>query len=148
MARREDEAEEIVLDLLVDLRAQVRAFLSQLEIASDLFVLALERLAAADQVDCAVFRGPHEPGARPLGHAFGRPLLERGDQGVLCELLSRPDVADHTSQPGDEPGRLDPPDRFDRAMRFARACFAATWARLLHTPSNSKTSRTSKVPPS
>jgi hypothetical protein len=45
-------------------------------------------------------------------------LLERGYEGVLCELLRRPDVADDASQPGDEPGRLDPPDRFDRAMRF------------------------------
>jgi hypothetical protein len=65
-----------------------------------------------------VFRGPHEPRARPLRHAFGRPLLERGDQGVLRKLLSRPYVADDASQPGDELGRLDPPDGFDRAVRF------------------------------
>jgi hypothetical protein len=31
-------------------------------------------------------------------------LFERGNEGVLCELLSRPDVADEASQPGDEPG--------------------------------------------
>jgi len=48
-------------------------------------------------------------------------LLERGNEAVLCKLLSRPDVADEASQPGDEPGRLDPPDRFDGAMR-ARGC--------------------------
>ena len=96
------------------------------EIASDLFVLALENLATPDQVDRAVFRCPHEPGAGPLRNAFGGPLLERGDQGVLCELLSRPDVADDASQPGDEPGRLDPPDRFDRPMRFGGCCLAVT----------------------
>jgi hypothetical protein len=45
-------------------------------------------------------------------------LLECGDEGVLSELLSRPDIADEASQPGDEPGRLDTPDRFNRAMRF------------------------------
>jgi hypothetical protein len=45
-------------------------------------------------------------------------LLKRRNEGVLCQFLSRPDVADEASQPGDEPGRLDPPDRFDRAMRF------------------------------
>jgi hypothetical protein len=66
-----------------------------------------------------MLRRPHEPGARPLRHAFSRPLLERGDEGILCELLSRPDVADDASQPGDEPSRLDPPDRFDRAMRYS-----------------------------
>jgi hypothetical protein len=44
-------------------------------------------------------------------------LLERSNEGVLGELLSRPDVADKASQSGDEPGRLDPPDRLDGAMR-------------------------------
>ncbi len=99
MAGCEDEAEEIVPDLLVD--RHVQAILSPLDIASDLFVLALERFAAPDQVDRAVLGSPHEPGARPLRHACGGPLLERGDQGVLRELLGRPDVADDTSQPGD-----------------------------------------------
>jgi hypothetical protein len=126
MAGHEDKAEEIVPDLIVDRRVQVQAFLSPLDIAFDLFVLALERLAAPDQVDREVFRGPHQPGARPLRHAFGGPLLERGDQGVLRKLLSRADVADDASQPRDEPGRLDSPDRFDRAMRFGGSCLAAT----------------------
>jgi len=126
MAGREDEAEEIVPDLLVDCGVQIQAFLRTLDIASKLFVPALERLAAPDQVDRAVLRGPHEPGARPFWHACGGPLLERGDEGVLCELLSRADVADDASQPGDEPSRLDPPDRFDRTMRFGSGCLAAT----------------------
>src|SRR2546429_2070112 len=129
MAGGEHEAEEVVTDLLVDRCVWIEAFLSPLEIASDLFVLALERLAAPDQVDCAVCRGPHEPGSRPFRHAFGGPLLERSDEGILCELLGRPDVADDASQPGDEPGRLDAPDRFDRAMRFGGCCLAATRAR-------------------
>jgi hypothetical protein len=122
MAGREDEAEEIVPDLVVDRRVQFQAFLRPLDITSDLFVLALERLAAPDQVDRVVFCGPHEPGARPLRHAIGGPLLERGDEGVLRELLCSPDVADDASQPGDEPGRLDPPDRFDRAMHLGGSC--------------------------
>src|SRR5713226_3704263 len=128
MAGHEDEAEEVVPDFLVDRRVQVQAFPSALDIAPHLVVLALECLAAPDQIDRAVFRGSHQPGARPLRHAFGGPLLERGNEGVLCELLSGPDVADYASQPGDEPGRLDPPDRFDRAMRFGGCCLAATWA--------------------
>src|SRR6267142_5902418 len=126
MAGREDEAEEIIPDLIVDRRVQFQAFLSLLEIASDLFVLALERLAPPDQVDRPVLRCPHEPAAGPLGHALDRPLLERGDQGVLRELLSRPYVSDDASQPGDEPGRLHVPDRFDRAMRFGGCCGSVT----------------------
>ncbi len=64
----------------------------------------------------------------PLRHACGGPLLERRNERVLRELLSRPDVDDKASQPGDEPGRLDPPDRFNRAMRFGGCCLGATWA--------------------
>ena len=59
MAGHEDEAEEIVPDLLVERRVHVQGFLSPLEVASDLLVLALERLAAPDEVDGAVFRGSH-----------------------------------------------------------------------------------------
>src|SRR5207244_8154520 len=80
-----------------------------------------------DQVERAVLARAHEPGARTRRHALGGPLLERGAQGLLCELLSRPDVADETSQPGDEPGRLDPPYRLGRAMRFGCRCLAAPW---------------------
>ena len=104
MARHEDEAEEIVPEVLVDRCVQVHASLFPLDIASELFILALERLATPDQVGRVMLRGRHEPGARSLWHARRGPLLERGNEGVLCELLSRPDVADEASQPGDEPG--------------------------------------------
>src|SRR5438874_1207812 len=128
MARHEDEAEEVVPDVLIDRRVRVYALLSPFDIAPHLFVLALERLAAADRVDRAMLRRRHQPGARLLRHTRGGPLLERGNESVLRELLGRTDVADETSQPGDEPGRLDPPDRFDHAMRFDDPRFAATWA--------------------
>ncbi len=41
MAGHEDEPEEVVPHLIVDRRVHLQAFLSQLDIASDLFVLAL-----------------------------------------------------------------------------------------------------------
>jgi len=37
-------------------------------------------------------------------------LLERGDERILCEILGDTDVAHYSRQPGDEPGRFDPPD--------------------------------------
>ena len=116
MAGHEHEAEEVVADFLFDRVVHVDAISSQLEVASYLLLFSFERLAAADEVERAVLRGAHQPGSRLLGHAFGRPLLERGDEGVLGQLLGRADVADHARQPGDEPGRLDAPDRLDRAM--------------------------------
>ena len=63
-----------------------------------------------------MLRGGHEPGARVVRDARLRPLLERGDQRVLRELFGQADVAHDPRQAGDEPGRLDPPDRVDRAM--------------------------------
>jgi hypothetical protein len=47
-----------------------------------------------------------------------RPLLERGDQRVLGELLGKTNIADDARQTGDESGGLDPPDCIDRAMRI------------------------------
>src|SRR6266571_4035417 len=139
MARHEDQAEEIVPEVLVD--GHVRASVIPLGAASELFVLALERFAAADQVGRAMLRGQHEPGARPPRHARRGPLLERSNEGVLCELLSRADVADEASQPGDEPGRLDPPDRLDSAMRLGGIYLG-------HIPSYWETCLISKIPPS
>ncbi len=53
-------------------------------------------------------------------------IERRTDPRRMCELFSRPDVTDNSGQPGDEPGRLDPPDRFDRAMSFAGGCLRPT----------------------
>ena len=47
MAGGEHEAEEVVTDLLVDRCVWIEAFLSPLEIASELFMLALEWLKRA-----------------------------------------------------------------------------------------------------
>ncbi len=122
MACHEDEAKEVVPDVLVDSRIQVNALVSPLHVAADLFVLALERLAAADQIDRLMLRGPHQPRAWLLRHAGDGPLLERGHQCVLRKLFGRCEIANDASQPGDEPGRLDAPDRFDRAVRLGCSC--------------------------
>jgi len=39
-----------------------------------------------------------------MRHAQLRPLLERGDEGILCELFGNTDVANDPRQTGDEPG--------------------------------------------
>ena len=79
-------------------------------------MLALEQRVAAEEVDRAVLGGGHQPGARVVRDARLRPLLERGDESILRELLGEADVAHHPREPGDESGRLDPPDGVDRAM--------------------------------
>jgi hypothetical protein len=64
-----------------------------------------------------MFCGPHEPGARLLRDARTRPLLERGNQRVLRQLLGEADVADDPRETGDQPGGLDSPDGVDGPLR-------------------------------
>ena len=118
MAGREHQAQEVVADVVVERGVEIGRgrLLLRLELAAELLVLALEQLVPAQQVDRAMLRGGHEPGARVVRDARLRPLLERGDERVLRQLLGQPDVAHDPREAGDEPGRLDPPDRVDRAM--------------------------------
>ena len=118
MAGGEHEAQQVVADVVVErgvevgprpparLRARGRAPRA----------CARASLFAAQPVDRAVLGGGHEPGARVVRDARLRPLLERGDERVLRQLLGQADVAHDAREAGDQPGRLDPPDRVDRAM--------------------------------
>ena len=67
----------------------------------------------------------HQPRAGIVGHARLRPLLERGDQRVLRQLLGEADVAHHAREPGDQLGRLDAPDRVDRAVYVGGRCIGS-----------------------
>ena len=46
------------------------------------------------------------------------PLLERGDEGVLGQLLGEADVAHDAGEAGDERGGLDAPDGVDGAINL------------------------------
>ena len=118
MTGREHEAQEVVPEVVVHrgLELRHRHLPAGLELAPELLVLALEPLAAAQPVDGPMLRGGHEPGPRVVRDPRLRPPLEGDDESVLGELLRETDVAHDPREPGDEPGRLDPPDRVDRAM--------------------------------
>jgi hypothetical protein len=117
VARHEDEAQDVVLHVL-DLGGEVGLveLLDDLQLAPDQLLLALERHAPAQRVDAPALGGGHEPGAGLVRDARLRPLLERGDERVLRQVLGHRHVTDDASQPGDEPGRLDPPHGVDRTM--------------------------------
>ena len=118
MAGREDQAQEVVADVVVEGRVEIRRGrllrLSSSRPSSS--CLRSSTLRSAQQVDRPVLGGGHEPGAGVVRDARLRPLLERGDERVLGQLLGEADVAHDPREAGDEPGRLDPPDRVDRAM--------------------------------
>ncbi len=117
VAGHEDQAQDVVLHV-VDLRGEVGLveLLEDLQLAPDQLLLALERDAAAQGVDAPALGGGHEPGTRVVRDARLRPLLQCGDERVLGQVLGHRHVAGEPSQPGDQPGRLDPPDGVDRTM--------------------------------
>jgi hypothetical protein len=77
---------------------------------TDLHVLAVEHLAAAEEIDGSMFGGGHEPGARLLRDTGLRPTLQRGEQRVLGQVLRQSYILDHAGEAGDELGRLHSPD--------------------------------------
>mgnify|MGYP000875305482 CR=1 FL=1 len=71
---------------------------------------------AAQVVDGAVFGGGHQPGAGVVGQPRGRPALERGDQGVLGQLLGQVQVAHHAHQGRDHLRRFVAPSGGDGVL--------------------------------
>jgi len=89
MARRENQAEQVVADVVIE-RGNVVGhgiFLLRLEFAAQLAVLAIKQRAAAHQIDRAVFRRGHQPGTGIRRDALARPLFERGNQSVVRQIF-------------------------------------------------------------
>ena len=96
MTRNEDQAQEIVANRIVDIAVGVRhCHLSGAQIATELLVLSLEKLVAPKAVYGTVLGVRHEPGARVIGNAALRPLLQRGYQGILSEVFGKADIVQH-----------------------------------------------------
>ena len=64
-------------------------------------MLAVDHCAAPQEVDCAVFRRAHQPGARILRNPRFRPLLKGGYQCVLSQFLGDTNVVHNAGQRGD-----------------------------------------------
>ena len=110
---------QVVADIVVERRIGIgrKAFPVDLQLAADLLMLALQHLVAAQMIEGAPLGGGHQPGARVVGNALARPLLQRRNQRLLREFLGQPDIAHDAGQPGDQLGLLDAPDGVDRAVR-------------------------------
>ena len=127
MTGDEYQAQQVIADIVVESSVEffhlglTRPDLAGTDLLNDAFateflVLAVEPLVAAEVVDGAMFGGGHQPGARIVRNARLRPLFERGHQSILREVFGHADIAHNSGQPGDEPRRLDPPDRVDGTM--------------------------------
>ena len=77
MTRREDQAQQVVVDVVGERAVEVRLdarFLGRQDPA-DLRVLLRQLGVAAEGVDRAPFRHRHQPGTGIARHALARPLL-------------------------------------------------------------------------
>jgi hypothetical protein len=125
VAAHEDQVEQVILDdAALDQRLALRR--PPLQLMGELLVAAGPALVLTDHVDRPVLGGAHQPRARVVRHALGGPLLERGDQGVLGEILGQAHVPHDPGQTRDEPARLDAPDRVDGPVGVGHA-----WCRLV-----------------
>lgn len=68
------------------------------------FVSRFGQALVAQVVERAALGGGGEPGARVVGHAVARPVLQRRDQRILCQLLGHADVAHDARDDGDDAG--------------------------------------------
>ncbi len=118
VAGGEDQAQQVIADVVVERCVEIRRshLPACFELQSQLRVLALDQLGAAEPVDGAVLGRSHQPRAGLFGDAVPGPLLERGYQGVLRQLLGKPHIAHDADEAGNEPRPLDPPDCVDGAM--------------------------------
>ena len=118
MAGGEHQPQQVIANVVVERSVEVGhlrlAFRGQF--VTQLGVLAVDQLGAAKAVERAMLGGGHQPGAGLVGDAGARPLLERGDEGILRQLLGHADVTHHARQTGDELCLLDAEDRLDGVM--------------------------------
>ena len=103
MTRRENKAQEVVTDVIVDRTVEIRHFLLRLKLVRQLLMLALDQFVSAQDIDRTMLRGGHEPGTRVLRYARLRPLLERGNESVLSQFLRHADVAHDSREASYDP---------------------------------------------
>jgi len=141
VASGEHQTQQIVADVVVELRVDIRCFAQQLFLLSERLDLLGQPGLPAQRVDRPVLGDPHQPAARVVGHARLGPLRQRRDQRVLRELLRRPDVAHDAREPRDQPRRLDTPECVDGSVHIAHPWRAITLPSAPRSPrvSRSKT---------
>src|SRR6266851_3231342 len=90
VARDEDQAQEVVADVVVDRGLEVRRgeLLPDLHLAPQLLVLVLQPLAPPQQVDGLVLGGRHEPGARVVRYARLGPHFSSAVTSASCASSS------------------------------------------------------------
>jgi hypothetical protein len=125
MAGDEHQAQQIVIDPAA-IALGIDSFERELEfcivhgrrrrvLALELEIFLVASLVTPKTIDSATLGGGHQPCCRILRYARLRPLLECRDECVLRQFLGKPDVTNKPRETGDQLGRFDPANGFDRA---------------------------------
>src|SRR5277367_5456497 len=122
MARDKYQPQQIVAHIIIESRCKIwHGHLFLFHLAAQLFVLALQPRVAPEMINRAMLGCGHQPCAGIIRHARLRPLLQRGNQSVLRQILGDADVAHHPREAGDNPGGFNPPDCVNRAISVGSA---------------------------
>src|SRR6185437_11132456 len=119
MTRHEDEPKQIVAHIVVDRCIEIDSvrITQRFELSPNVVLLALDNVAMTHRIDRSAFCGRHEPCASIVRNSRSRPLLQRGYERVLREILGEPHVAYDAHEAGYELCGFDSPDCLDRTMR-------------------------------
>ena len=138
VAGEQDQPQHVVLHVVHQLRRLRHRVL--LQVVGELRKPPAQTGGASYLIDAAAAGDGEQPGLRLTRDAVPRPALQRGDQGVLGEILGQREVTGEAGERRDDPCRLDPPHRGDGLPRGG----------LRHAPPSSgggpKTGRTSTEP--
>ena len=99
MAGSEDQPQQVVADVIGACRVQpvdkvgLDVVAASVGICAELVVLAHLQRLQAQVIQCLVFCDGHEPGTGILGHPGARPVLEGGNQCLLCKIFRQANVS-------------------------------------------------------
>ncbi|CAI7655180.1 unnamed protein product [Penicillium discolor] len=116
VARDEEKAQHVVVHGIRVPRQLVPLRLLLFQVVRDQRQTVVQPLAAAPSVHRLPLRHGRQPRGGVLRHALGGPLPQRGDQGLLREILGQAEVADHPRQCADDARGLDAPHGRDRPL--------------------------------
>ena len=106
VAGEEDQPQHVVVDVVDESVEVGHLHLLPFQGVAELRRTTAQGVGAPERVDAASLGGLHQPGRRVVGDAVARPLLQRGDERVLGEVLGEGEVAGHPGERADEPRRL------------------------------------------
>jgi len=112
MAAQEHQPQYIIFDMIDGRQEVVLRHLVSLCL-SDSGIDLITVIASSELINCPALGRRHEPSAGVVWDPGFGPLCQRCDQCILGEVLGQPNTSYDPDQPGNQPRRFQPPDRFD-----------------------------------